>query len=335
MKHLDLFSGIGGFALAADWIWKEDHEIVTFVEIDKFCQKVLNKHWPSVPIHSDIFALDGNQYEEIDLLTAGFPCQPFSCAGKREGTRDDRYLWPETLRIIKEAKPSWILLENVTGLLGILEPESLSEVECKEIELFLKAKDQDNHSRTIIRIYRRIIGRIISDIKEAGYLLPESTDGTPIIPVVPACSLNAPHRRDRVWIVGNAKCPRRSSREIHNGNIIETLQSKETNSPKSKNRFARKGIDSDAERIRQVGSDSRKNKRKSRRFIPSKCNRENEQWIESWDRNWIEVASEFCGVDHGLPDRVDRLRSLGNAIVPQVAKMIMKSIKEVNGFQSE
>ena len=100
MNHLDLFSGIGGFALAASWVWGDEHNIVSFVEIDPFCQKVLDKNFQGVPIQSDIkeYKHDGTA---IDLLTGGFPCQPFSCAGKQGGKEDDRYLWPEMLRVIR------------------------------------------------------------------------------------------------------------------------------------------------------------------------------------------------------------------------------------------
>jgi len=114
MKHLDLFSGIGGFALAADWVWGDVEH--TFVEIDPFCQKVLLKHWPKARIYGDIRTITNtegigtqgrifeqnadSEPEQVDLITGGFPCQPFSQAGKRGGTADNRYLWPEMLRVI-------------------------------------------------------------------------------------------------------------------------------------------------------------------------------------------------------------------------------------------
>jgi len=112
MKHLDLFSGIGGFALAAKWA---GIETVAFCEIEEFPRKVLNKNFPEVPIHRDIRELDGSEYEGIDIITGGYPCQPFSVAGKRAGTKDARHLWPEMLRVIAQARPSWVVCENVTG----------------------------------------------------------------------------------------------------------------------------------------------------------------------------------------------------------------------------
>lgn len=115
-KHLDLFSGIGGFALAARWAGLET---VQFVEIEPYAQKVLAKHWPNVHVHGDIRTFDGKPFAgEVFLLTGGFPCQPFSVAGKRGGTSDNRFLWPEMLRVIGEVRPKFVLAENVPGLIS-------------------------------------------------------------------------------------------------------------------------------------------------------------------------------------------------------------------------
>ncbi len=111
MKHLDLFSGIGGFALAAQWVWGKDHEIVSFYEIEDFPQKVLKKNFPGVPIHDDIKTLDGSKFGTVDLVSGGFPCQ--------RGKEDDRYLWPEMVRIVEESKPRWVVGENVTGFVNM------------------------------------------------------------------------------------------------------------------------------------------------------------------------------------------------------------------------
>ena len=152
--HLDLFSGIGGFALAARWA---GFRTIGFCDNEPFAQAVIKKHWPEVPIHGDIKALDGTAYRGVTLLTGGFPCQPFSNAGKRRGKDDDRYLWPEMLRVIQEARPAWIVGENVIGIIGL-------------------ALDQ-----------------VCSDLEAEGY------EVEPII--IPACGVDAPHRRNRVWII--------------------------------------------------------------------------------------------------------------------------------------
>lgn len=237
MNHLDLFSGIGGFALAASWVWGEEHEIHSFVENDPFCQKVLKKHWPDVPIHSDIkeYKHDG---ATIDLLTGGFPCQPFSQAGKRGGKEDDRYLWPEMLRIIREVQPTWIIGENVAGIINMGLEQVLTDLE-----------DSEYQCQTFL---------------------------------VPACTVNAPHRRDRVWIVANSKNHRQQHSSIEKG-----CKQPETE-----------------------------------RGIPV-------EGSFAWGEPWLEVATRLCGMDARIPNRVDRLKSLGNAIVPQVVVPIMQAIKEI------
>ncbi len=117
MKHLDLFSGIGGFALAARWVgW----ETVGFCEIDPYCQKVLAKHWPDVPIHQDVTELDGRKFKgAVDIITGGFPCQDISVAGKGAGIDGERSgLWSDLARLIGEIRPAYAVLENVSALLG-------------------------------------------------------------------------------------------------------------------------------------------------------------------------------------------------------------------------
>lgn len=108
--HLDLFSGIGGFALAARWA---GFETVAFCEIEEFPRKVLAKNFPGVPIHHDIHDLDGSEYAGIELISGGYPCQPFSSIGKGKGKDDPRHLWPEMFRVIKQARPAWVVAENV------------------------------------------------------------------------------------------------------------------------------------------------------------------------------------------------------------------------------
>jgi len=152
--HLDLFSGIGGFALAARWA---GFETVAFCEQDRFCQRVLERHWPGVPCVDDVHDLDGGDHKGVTLLTGGFPCQPFSQAGKRRGEEDDRAIWPQMARVISEARPTWVLGENVAGLVSVG------------------------------------LDAMLSDLEGMGYATQTF--------IIPACALNAPHRRDRVWIV--------------------------------------------------------------------------------------------------------------------------------------
>lgn len=126
MTHLDLFSGIGGFALAAN---RCGYETVAFVERDEFCKRVLRKHWPTVPIFDDIRDFDGTQFKGVRLLTGGFPCQPYSNAGLKLGSGDDRATWAEMLRVIEESRPSFVLGENVAGIVNMELDDVLASLE--------------------------------------------------------------------------------------------------------------------------------------------------------------------------------------------------------------
>jgi DNA (cytosine-5)-methyltransferase 1 len=127
MKVLDLFSGIGGFSLGLEWAGMET---IAMCEKDKFCRQVLAKHWPDITIHEDIRNLDGKDYKgSIDVVCGGFPCQPFSVAGKQLGKADDRHLWPEMLRVIKESAPTWVIGENVSGFVRMALDDVCSDLE--------------------------------------------------------------------------------------------------------------------------------------------------------------------------------------------------------------
>jgi DNA (cytosine-5)-methyltransferase 1 len=157
MRHLDLFSGIGGFALAARWMgW----ETIAFCEIEDYPRRVLAKNFPGVPIHDDIHSLDARGLR-VDIVTGGFPCQPHSVAGSRRGRDDARHLWPQFARIIEEARPAWVVIENVAGLRTTAADE------------------------------------VLADLESLGYAC------WPL--VVGAVHANAPHKRQRVWIVANAE----------------------------------------------------------------------------------------------------------------------------------
>ena len=162
LKLLDLFSGIGGFSLGLESTG--GFETIAFVEKDEFCQKVLKKHWPNITIEGDIRNVKGEKYE-ADIITGGFPCQPFSVAGKRKGTNDDRYLWDETIRVVRECKPRWFIGENVEGLININNGLVLRQVQ--------------------------------TDLEKEGFEVQ--------CLVIPASGVGAWHQRKRIWIMGYAK----------------------------------------------------------------------------------------------------------------------------------
>lgn len=310
MKHASLFSGIGGFDLAAEWMGWEN---VFHCENDLFLQRVLKYYWPNAKSYNDITKTDFTQYcGTIDILTGGFPCQPFSVAGKRKGKEDNRFLWPEMRRAIREIKPRIIVAENVAGLFTILEPDSISEMESKEIELFCQ-NDEYPKNLIIERIQRRIIGKIIEDIRSEGYFLPELTDGTPVICCIPACAVNAIHRRDRVWIVAYS---RDYLWEKNTGNAV----------------LAKKDICMDFEK--RVIADPG--------YIgQTECKKQTTGIIEPSVWQGFPTKPPVCSGDDGLPTELDGItfqkwrnestKAYGNAIVPQEAYQIFKAIGIVCG----
>ena len=473
MRHLSLFTGIGGFELAASWVWGDEWKPVAFCEIDKFCQRVLQKHWPRVHIFEDIrdltkeslwreYAVNvekmkhsatdttsvnpailntnlngesstrkhttetiedgateneqkslnttgtnapvaekantnfsplttnsiteipsgkptslnsgnsplsevcqmitkscdstatvqkptgggvrtnqndvpiiedikdvtketlgysteyGNQgfrqapcrangtgevraiitnkpsYDSrIDLLTGGFPCQPFSCAGKRQGAEDARFLWPEMLRVIHETSPAWVIAENVPGLLSLnggLEFES-----------------------------------VYASLENEGYEVQAF--------VIPACAVNAPHRRDRVWIVANLQSGESGEQEAWNGRESAGRRSEDVADPHGDNghrrgpslQMGRSGCKG------ETGNDC--GFKRTERSAKSDLGGMVDGISQKLDggRLWDKEPEDVPRVAYGVKNRVDRLRALGNAIVPQVAAQLMLAIKSADG----
>lgn len=431
MKHLDLFSGIGGFALAAWTVWGDEYENIGFCEIDRYCQELLKKRFPGSVIYNDIKELTaervirdtkskrhtevksvsqgeaadakrtdrGTEQWHIDLLTGGFPCQPFSQAGKRKGTDDDRHLWPQMLRIIKETRPNWIIGENVAGILSMAQPGGNSKLESETD--FNEQDDGDSGANGIV-------WGIINDLTKNGY------DIQPFI--IPAAAVGAPHRRDRVWFIANAR-REHGQRQAEPGkyeitntakNAVEferpvgrnspgvttdtdntgkrtpergtnenrTPQSKErgrqscaqfngqnTNATDTATDTAKQGGERGGagEQGEQAQQKEKLPGRYNPRNINNKINRDPDgvglQGLREkqkrpgpfglpsretqWREKWFKIATEFCGVDDGLSAELDglkfsksahrnqRLKALGNAIVPQVAVEIMKAIKKI------
>jgi DNA (cytosine-5)-methyltransferase 1 len=269
IRHGSLFSGIGGFDLAASWLnWVN----VFQVEIDQFCLKVLEKHFPTTKRYSDIKEFNGKEYYgKIDVISGGFPCQPFSQAGQRKGKEDERALFPEMLRIIQEIKPSWVVAENVYGIVNI-----------------------DNG---------RYFDEILSSLENIRY------EVQPFI--IPASAVVAPHQRYRVWIVANSGSVGNRGGSEDRRQILE-CQSTETEIERPN---SESGIIANTEHIEGDGNDRHHTTKYG--FISNNS---------AWNESWYEVATRLCRMDDGIPSRVDRLKSLGNAIVPQIAYQIFKTI---------
>lgn len=249
MKALSLFSGIGGIDLAAEWA---GIETVAFCEQEPFCQKVLAKHWPHVPIYDDVCTLtkarlDRDGIGAIDIVFGGEPCQPYSIAGEREGEEDDRYLWPEVKRLLQEIKPRWYVRENVAGNLSLG------------------------------------IDKVLSDLEGIHYEWEAF--------IIPAIAVNAPHRRDRVFIVGNLPDP---GSVRHQG--IERLQKNDSE-------------------VRERGTSA---------FRPAP------KLFDGVDWKKRAKQSGFLGTNDGLPNRMDRIKSLGNAVSPYQIYPVIAAIKQID-----
>jgi len=363
MAHVDLCSGIGGFALGFEWAGLS--KPVLFCDIEPWSRKVLAKHWPDVPITDDVKVIANDPDRFIPrtdprktILTAGYPCQPFSVAGKQRGTEDDRHLWPFISQIIAHKRPAWCVLENVYGHVALGLDEVLADLEA-----------QDYATRAFI---------------------------------VPACSVNAPHRRDRIWVIGRnvgnseydgssaatvsgkhgkdetgckegqsqaeqfegasepghdamvahasggewpagAKKPRvlssmQADRAVTNNisgrseNVADTngkgLQGHLEQQTKSADTFVGCGenvADTDNE-----GSQGRVSGRQGAEWQGehghARCSGAAHRQPA---KNWWAVEPAVGRVAHGIPGRVDRLKGLGNAIVPSIAMQIGLTIKAV------
>lgn len=185
LTHGSLFSGIGGPEIAAEMMgWKN----VFHCEINPFGRKILDYWFPNSKSYEDITKTDFREWRgKINVLTGGFPCQPFSCAGQRKGAEDDRYLWPEMLRAIREIQPDWVVGENVAGILTMVQPGSETPLGSEET-LF----GEDNRKRTLYR-QEYVVETVCNDLEREGYSVQ------PV--VIPACAVGAPHRRDRVFFI--------------------------------------------------------------------------------------------------------------------------------------
>ncbi len=345
MRHGSLFSGIGGFDLAAEWMGWEN---VFHCEWNEFGQRVLHHYWPDavqlgditkakfkrdergdvwirvsgiVAYDNSIIRREGrddkpekqprygkgitenNGWENgekdewinigpIDIITGGFPCQPFSMAGKRKGTADDRHLWPEMLRAIREIQPTFVVGENVPGLI--------------------------NWDGGLV------FDQVQTDLEAQGY---------EVIPfVLPACGVNAPHRRDRVWFVGHSQCLRRTGGKVHIENELETLQGRKTGTfiTEGKN-----GITPDTDSSQRFkGGLHKAGSNEATRYTCTRNTRINGRG--TWDNFPTQppvrgrndgISPELAGITVSK-HRNESIKAYGNAVVPQVVYQIYKSIDQ-------
>jgi DNA (cytosine-5)-methyltransferase 1 len=294
MRHGSLFSGIGGFDLAAEWMGWEN---VFHCEWNEFGQKVLNYYWPKAECFKDITKSDFTKYNgTIDIISGGFPCQPYSVAGKRKGKEDERHLWPEMLRTIREVQPRWIVGENVPGLV--------------------------NWERGLV------LNEIKTDLENEGF-----TMFPPVI--IPACAKDAPHRRDRLWIIAHS-CKINGKQATTNRGWESSEQIEERGAVWSKLTPISESWD-----VANTNNEGIQ-RREASRNVGKDWKESNELVRGCFERNdWYKFPTQSpvrTGND-GLPTDMDTstfskskwneesLKAAGNAIVPQVAFEIFKAIQ--------
>ena len=322
MRHGSLFSGIGGFDLAAEWMGWDN---VFHCEWNEFGQKILKHYWPHAKSYGDITQTDFTIHRgTIDILTGGFPCQPYSTAGKRLGKEDDRHLWPEMLRAIREIQPTWIVGENVRGLVNWNGGLVFDEVQ--------------------------------TDLETEGY------EVTPFL--LPACAVNAPHRRDRVWFIAcNPKCAtnggdntgksKRKGVEMVREFVDQTgwQQGADHSKPSGEHGSYTHTPDPRPESLQSGGKDgihglktssstNSKRQQGQGRAVQQIRTEKERDWEAGWSYNdgrW-PTQSPVCSRNDGLSSGLDgitfskwrneSIKAAGNAIVPQVVLQVFKAINE-------
>jgi len=302
LTHFSLFTGIGGIDLAAEWA---GFTTVGQCEWADYPTKVLEKHWPDVPRWGDIRSVTKDSFFErtglrtVDLISGGFPCQPFSVAGKQKGKGDDRYLWPEMLRVIREIKPTWVLGENVPGIL-------------------------------------RIAGKTVcEDLEREGYAVAVFN--------FEAAAVGAKHRRERVFFVGHAEHNVADTK--HNGFTPGEI----TGRIKQRSDTGKAGQNATCEpsgccggatgRDDVADTKSGQNDRRGSGHVDEATKRRQGQFesrlggmvngIPCWLDGYWRVEPDIPRVATGVKNRVDRLKCLGNAVVPQQVYPILKAIADI------
>jgi DNA (cytosine-5)-methyltransferase 1 len=332
MRHASLFSGIGGFDLAAEWMGWEN---VFHCEWMEFPRKVLDYYWPGADSYTDICKTDFKKYANtIDILTGGFPCQPFSMAGKRKGTEDERYLWGEMLRAVQEIKPTYVIAENVLGI--------------KSIDGGM------------------VFEQVCLDLEAAGYTVQPF--------IIPAAAKNAPHRRNRIWFIaikntmfsgclygeiekkrteiwkqrntcaGNTNRIYLSKGDVTNPVCFRLQYSKKNRNFQSSPRTSQIERRSFAEPIKTNGINGHVTDTGCSKWQDGihgeKQKRETTKFGDSYTKfgrfTKFPTQSPVCSGDDGLPTKLDgitfskwraeSIKGYGNAIVPQVAYEIFKQL---------
>lgn len=343
MNHGSLFSGIGGFDLVADWMgWNNIFQ----VEIDEYCQKVLTRHFPETFKYGDIKQFDGKKYRgSVDVISGGFPCQPYSVAGKRKKDEDPRALWPEMFRVIREIQPSWIVAENVPGILGISLTNILTLLESEgyNAQSFIIPNASQGTWDRRYRVW------IIANFDSYGCNNEQKKEGKSLQNEIGNNQAEKQSRNEQ---------QRRSSKPNNITANPEEFRKRKL-SIQQRRQDTTENIDINGE-IKEFADidiinrgEQQQFKSSKRKRTRNKCGRsisdtygsclQGHAWYEltdrekeeirrngqtNWERNWVEVASELCGSNARVPNRVDRIKGLGNSVNPYMAYLMFKMIKK-------
>ena len=334
MTHASLFSGIGGPEVAAAMLGWEN---VFHCEINPFGRKILEYWFPQSDSYDDITKTDFTKYRgTVDVLTGGFPCQPFSYAGKRGGESDERYLWPEMLRVIDEVRPAWVVGENVAGITTMVEQCRITDMG-SQASLFEKGGGIHRYAAE----YTFTIERICKDLESIGYSVQPM--------LIPACAVGAPHRRDRTFFIANKVADSIEVSRIAENALCDGLrcgQESEQGSERNKRNVGardsqricgKEGIDvadTNSGRLERT-SERRGERRRNDALWQDRSMLPNNRWAA-----FPSVSPVHRG-DDGLPFDVDNLtipfsmwrseslKAYGNAIVPQVMYRIFEAIESL------
>ena len=288
LKVLDLFSGIGGFSLGLERTG--GFETVAFCEIEDFPRRVLAKHWPSVPCYRDVRELTAERLAAdgiaVDVICGGFPCQDISTAGKGAGLAGERSgLWSEIARLVGELRPRYVIVENVSALLG------------------------------------RGLGTVLGDLAEIGYDAEWHC--------IPASHVGAPHRRDRIWIVAYPRYERVLQRGQHDDGCQKSADLRGVcGDALSRGQQSEVLADAFIPRWERGLHRWANSQRESLAGHLGRCRSMDGQPIE----NWWSTEPDVGRVANGIPDRSHRLKSLGNAVVPQIPELIGNAILSAIGI---
>ena len=353
MKVLDLFSGIGGFALGLE---RAGMETVAFCEYDEKARLVLKKHWPDVPMYNDVRTLTGEQLEkdgitDIGLICGGYPCQPFSVAGKRKGQADDRHLWPEFFRLIKEIRPTWVIAENVAGHINMGLDSVLADLEseayqCQTFLIGACAVDAQHRRYRVWIVAWNSNGGNVG--KEREIQERESTDSCGICTDVAYSELTGSGEdnggTDRGRSETESEAVQQENGEAYasdvgkGGKVVAHSDSVNWSPNEGKPNAKADGRDKSSgggkvvaytecqrqqgQRINERSSNTTEDKTRQASWFINGSER------RSQPGNWLPEPS-VGRVANGVPGRVDRLKQLGNAVVPQIPEVIGRFIMEI------